>query len=685
MKRLIIGYTLIAALTVHAQSLPEKGIASANAFIHPGMMQNKNSLDQMKALALSNDPAWSNAFSNLIKEASLDFKPEPRAHISVGPYGANSSGGKEYGASAEMAYRHALAWYITGKKEYAAKAIEILNAWSARLWDFDDNNAKLNVGLSGPYFLNAAEILQYSNAGWAAKDKEQFKRMVMTVFYPTIKDFFTEANGNWDASIIYTLLCIGVYTDNREIFNTALERFYRGPGNSGITKYIYPNGQIQETTRDWGHVQLGIGEFAKAAQVAWTQGVDLYAVADNRLALGFEYTCKALLKEYVPVYGIMSKRDMEVLRDIYESVYYHYHDIKGIELPFVKQMLGKTRPKGSIGLLTSRTGVSSPAKTFQQLQFSTHIFSTDSLTGAPALVKQEAPAGSVMVQPGESVQEAVDKATKQQGTVLLSKGVHKLPAALKISSNVTIAGQGRETILFLDPAVNGKTIINTDPDLHDVLIKDLLIEGALNTVTNSDPNADRRNRSYMNAPAREGISLMSEYPGQMKNIRLENLTIQNFTRSGVSIRGASNISIIRCDVSDNGASVVPGAGFHHNLLITHSNGIVIKDGRFDTSPWGSGIDVSSSENIVIEGNEAARNKMSGIRVTESRQVKLNNNLAEGNDEHGISLASLFDGLTDAEVKNNRLINNTGSGILTGRTQGKKTIAGNRQRDNGRKQ
>jgi len=45
-----------------------------------------------------------------------------------------------------MAYNHALMWYITGTKAYANKAIEILNAWSPVLWDFDDNNAKLNVG-----------------------------------------------------------------------------------------------------------------------------------------------------------------------------------------------------------------------------------------------------------------------------------------------------------------------------------------------------------------------------------------------------------------------------------------------------------------------------------------------------------------------------------------------------------
>lgn len=55
-------------------------------------------------------------------------------------------------------------------------------------------------------------------------------------------------------------------------------------------------------------MQLGIGEFAKAAQVAWTQGIDFYSAADNQLALGFEYTAKFLLSGAIPVYGVLSLR-----------------------------------------------------------------------------------------------------------------------------------------------------------------------------------------------------------------------------------------------------------------------------------------------------------------------------------------------------------------------------------------
>ena len=66
------------------------------------------------------------------------------------------------------------------------------------------------------------------------------------------------------------MLCIAVYTDNREIFNKAIDRYLWGPGISGITKYIYPEGDNhEEAIRDWDHAQLSIGEFErKTAQTA---------------------------------------------------------------------------------------------------------------------------------------------------------------------------------------------------------------------------------------------------------------------------------------------------------------------------------------------------------------------------------------------------------------------------------
>ncbi|MBO9152395.1 alginate lyase family protein [Chitinophaga sp. GCM10012297] len=634
------------------------GSLQAQQFVHPGMMQTREDLAYMKQQVLSGKEPWKNAYAKLQKNTSLDFKPSPRAHISIGPYGANSSGGRELSMSANAVYDHALMWYITGNKAYAAKAIEILNAWAYRLWDFDDNNAKLSVALTAYYFLNAAEILKYSDSGWKQEDMEQFKRLMLTVYYPTVKDFFTEANGNWDAAIINTLLCIGVFTDNREIFNSAVERFYRGPGNSGITKYIYSNGQVQETTRDWGHVQLGIGEFAKAAQVAWTQGEDFYGAANNRLALGYEYTAKFMLGGEIPVYGVLSHRAKEHYRDIYESIYHHYHEVKGLEMPFTKRVLDEhTRRDSAVDVLM---GIRAPLKT---KPVKTAFLPYAPLRGALEKAVEEAPASSVVITPGGNIQQALDAAAGTGKWVVLDTGVHILKAPLKMPGGVTLAGKGNRSILILSPEQRTKTIVNADSTMHDVTIRDLLIEGAVSPVTNNDPNADRRNRSYMNAPSREGILFMSDRAGQMRNIRFVRLTVQNFTKNGVSVRGAENVTVEECDFSDNGSSVVPGAGFHHNLHLSHVQGVSVKNSRFDTSPWGSGIDLSFCTNAGVEGNETARNKLSGIRCTESSNVRFRNNLSEGNDENGLRLDALMDGVKNFTLEKNITQYNGGAGVF----------------------
>jgi hypothetical protein len=243
---------------------------SPQTFIHPGMLQIRSDLEQMKQKIAADEQPWKDAFERLSKSASLDFQPEPFTHVIRGPYGRPSIGGSELSSSADAAYEHSLMWYITGNKSYAQKAIEIINAWSPLLWDFDDNDAKVLAGWTGHVFCNAAEILRYTESGWEEKDVEQFKHMLLTAYYPMIMNFFPEANGNWDAALINTMMCIGIFCDDREIFDRAVNHYLLGRGNGGITKYIYPSGQCQESTRDMGHTQMGLDYFAKACQLPGT-------------------------------------------------------------------------------------------------------------------------------------------------------------------------------------------------------------------------------------------------------------------------------------------------------------------------------------------------------------------------------------------------------------------------------
>ncbi|GHT70413.1 hypothetical protein FACS189455_0040 [Bacteroidia bacterium] len=632
-------------------------------FVHPGMAQTNEDLNFMKQNVLSGKEPWKSAFEKLKKQTSADFDPRAVAFVSEGPYGENSVGGREFSKSAMQAYSNAILWYITQDKKQADKAIEILNAWSYKLRSFDANNAKLNVGLFGYYFLNAAEILQYSNAAWNEKDAEQFRKMVLTVFYPTIEDFFTEANGNWDASMISTMMCIGVYTDRLDIFNRAVERYYWGPRNSGITKYVYPGGQCQEATRDWGHVQLGIGEFSKAAQTAFTQGLDFYSVANDRLAYAYEQCAQMFLGNDLDIFGVLSKRDLNKYKDIYESIYDYYTNYRGIELPNTKEVLLKARAEFPIGTLTGLRKYSVPAHTtLANLPAVDFLQSTK--TGVLAQNTNDFSSDAIVVKAGENIQKALDTHKGKNATVVLERGVHTLTAPLKIYSGLTLAGYGRETILFLSGKLSTETIINGEDELKNVTLRDFLIEGAVNVKENNDPNHDRRTREYMSAPSREGIVIRSEKGGEIKNIRLENLTIQNFTKNGVQLVGGSNIQIVRCNFSDNGSSVVPGAGFHHNLNLSYITDSQISDSRLDTSPFGNGISLVSSKNIKISGNETARNKLSGIYVADSENITIDANWTEGNDRDGISLDEQATNCKNVTLQNNFVQLNGRYGIMT---------------------
>ena len=106
------------------------------------------------------------------------------------------------------------------------------------------------------------------------------------------------------------------------------------------------------------HTQLGLGLLAEACEIAWHQGVDLYAEADNRLLKGFEYTARYNLEYDVPFVSHVDTtgkyRHQEIaadgrghLRPIYEMVWNHYEVRRGIPAPFTKQAADKTRPEGT--------------------------------------------------------------------------------------------------------------------------------------------------------------------------------------------------------------------------------------------------------------------------------------------------------------------------------------------------
>ncbi|MBO9729788.1 MAG: alginate lyase family protein [Chitinophaga sp.] len=332
--------------------------AQTPAFVHPGLLHSREDLRRMgAAVAQQRSPIY---------EGFLVFKESPFSHCDYqlkGPLrevGRNPSiGHSDYDSDANAAYQNAVMWAITGDKRYAQTAIRIIDAWSDTLQSVIGRDAVLMAGL-GPFkMVNAAEIMRYSDAGWSAAAVKRTEQHFLRVIYPVIAEYAPFANGNWDDAALKTVMAIGIFCNDHEIFEKAVRYYVNGWGNGSLTHYIINDeGQVQETGRDQAHTQLGIGMLAECCEMAWHQGLDLYAYANNRLLKGFEYTAKYNLGyndiPYTPMIDRTGKyrhtRPSEAargkLRAVYEQVYNHYVNRMGLPAPFTKAAADKLRPEG---------------------------------------------------------------------------------------------------------------------------------------------------------------------------------------------------------------------------------------------------------------------------------------------------------------------------------------------------
>jgi len=330
--------------------------APSEPFVHPGILQSKGDLGRMKWGIVTKDPVICAGFevfrANNLSQSSYVMKG-PGDTIGRAP---NVNFG-QFNDDATAAYQNALMWCLTGEMAHANKAKEIINAWASKLQRVSGRDGVLMAGL-GPFELvNAAELLRYSDAGWLESDIRQSERMLTNAIYPEIKDFAFFANGNWDAAVERTMMAIAVYCNDRAMFERALRYYCHGGGNGRLTYYVIDDaGQAQESGRDQQHTQLGLALLGDCCQTAWSQGLDLYAYADNRLLKGFEYTAKYLLGQQVPFTTMIDRTGKypwdkisarSGFRPIYEQIFNHYAYGAGIAAPWTQRaVLEHVRPEG---------------------------------------------------------------------------------------------------------------------------------------------------------------------------------------------------------------------------------------------------------------------------------------------------------------------------------------------------
>jgi len=350
------------------ESKNKKNKYTVEKIVHPGTLHSLDDLDYIKKHVNDSDEPWASAYKKMLawKGSSLDWEPTPFKHVHRDSYGANRVGDPAISNDGSSAYSHALQWYITGDTAHAEKTITILNAWANTIETITGKDDNLIAGMLAQKYCNAAEIIRYTYDKWPQQEIEQFENMLMTVFYPLISNYYTNSmnsNGNWGLSMVNSVMTIAVFCDDVDLFNNAIAHVTgteRQP-YSTFSGYIdAETGQCQESGRDQGHPQMGLGYLGAICEIAWKQGIDLYSYLDNRLLHGLEYHAKYNLGYDVPYYNMYGKyKDTIATKNrgkfdfIYERAYNHYVNRQHLSMPYTKQVIEKIRPEGYTSSMTS--------------------------------------------------------------------------------------------------------------------------------------------------------------------------------------------------------------------------------------------------------------------------------------------------------------------------------------------
>lgn len=401
---------------------------TASGLVHPGVLLDRAQLDAVRVHIAAGRQPWTAALDRVYasgsssrtdlratsqRYSSLSYVPAPvstiqaagssgTAYMAARPeLGLRNIGGVEHLDDARAAYTHALLWQYTGNRAHGAKAIEIMNAWSASLREikFDQprrldtggqlfDQGKLQAGWGGSLFARAGEIVRYSDAGWSATDVARFESMLREVHLPLVITGWTNG-ANWLMTFAEATMGIGVFIDDRAIFDAGVAMWRR---QTPATIYLPTDGALPvaphayydtaakltslwynptqfisglqaETLRDLSHTMMGMGAMANGAETARIQGIDLFHAEKTRILAGFERqasyvnqyldeldrTGAAPSSTWRPTNWVGSRFELggTAYRAGWEVAYNHYAKRLGIAMPETARLVQRLGPQST--------------------------------------------------------------------------------------------------------------------------------------------------------------------------------------------------------------------------------------------------------------------------------------------------------------------------------------------------
>ncbi|MGJ8640013.1 MAG: right-handed parallel beta-helix repeat-containing protein [Opitutaceae bacterium] len=187
---------------------------------------------------------------------------------------------------------------------------------------------------------------------------------------------------------------------------------------------------------------------------------------------------------------------------------------------------------------------------------------------------------AVVLEPGDSIQEAIDTTSQNGGGVIqLKAGIHSIDATLFLKSNVSIVGEGRErTILQQTIDMSGSCFeAPPKPQVTDVLIKDLWIKGIHKNKAN-------------------GIFMSGRNESRHTRIMIQNINITDWATHGLHMKRTDNIIMDQSKLQFNGS----GDGLYHNVYFLYNKYILQSDLDMSFPILGKGCKYTSVEHMLAQ-------------------------------------------------------------------------------------
>ena len=350
----------------YGQNPMEETISPVSGLRHPGVLQSPVMLAALKKSLDVKDPERMELWEQMITSGRGRIDKEQEWSPGIILHRKDMDCAKW---AAPGMFRYTLDWIMNGNAESEKNAIQMFNTW-ADCEQFEIDHAdglghhRLVGGITFGSIPYAAELLMSSGTSWPVEEQEKFKDTWRKVFLPVITERRPyRFNGNWDLACSWSILASAVLLDDKELFDSEIDRLKNGHTNAQFSRYLLPSGQCQETGRDLIHAEMGLYFASLCAQVAWNQGIDLFEGEDYSLGRCYEYLALFHLGEdrvpyeiYNDAIGPSSRHQSpepptefrgEYRGAIYEMIYHHYRDYRNTKLYNVKKVLErKTRPEG---------------------------------------------------------------------------------------------------------------------------------------------------------------------------------------------------------------------------------------------------------------------------------------------------------------------------------------------------